>query len=190
MTPTNEGTFDHDLAGGFVQGPAGDKNRITTGEGIYIMILIDENTENPFIETTFPVDISAFNTQVDRHLPKVVKVVVAWLPQTSGAFFDIIPIPFTAADIPTEFTIRKVSRPPTVSELQSLFASQRSALGSSVEFFVLVDTSGSMNRETVEPNLRFFTRTLGGDSAVLFRGVREFSDERWIGQAAKTLEDI
>ncbi len=29
MTPTRLGTFDYDLAGGFVQGPAGDKNRAT-----------------------------------------------------------------------------------------------------------------------------------------------------------------
>ncbi len=29
MTPTSEGTFDYDRAGGFVQGPAGDKNRPT-----------------------------------------------------------------------------------------------------------------------------------------------------------------
>ena len=122
MTPTLQGTLDYDVAGGFVQGQAGDKNRIVSD--VLIMLLqrhSTSSTESEAYDTPFGPergigfyneDLAAFRATVDAEPDRTIKIAVGWMFNTTLEFIvHIIPRGF---DFPEEFAVERIGFHPQV----------------------------------------------------------------------------
>lgn len=190
MMTTKFDSFDESAVGGFVESSLGARNFLE--KFLDMVIFIDET-----FDTYFPSaanvqqardDLARWNTALETY--PTLKLQVAHVGGHE-AFYNIWPdVDFYEIEWPRQVDYVEVERPPSVFDMDKLYReiirTQRNNLVEPHGFRFIVDTSGSMDRSTIQPMYSALIERLraASDETIMDNN---YAGENWLGLAVARL---
>ena len=147
-----------------------------------LMCFIDEAT--PYTTgggtATYDADLDAY-----RALTWPVRKAGCLVPTTSESSAEELVLPADRS-APAEISVAKVARSPSQSELATEFDRIRAGVAPQ-NLIVSIDTSGSMNRSTIEPGIDDFEAWIAANYPDTVVTERTFTSEQWVDEMRAAL---
>jgi len=141
----------------------------------------------PAGQSNWAQDVSALNTLISQNEASFDGLTIeAWIPGGRGVWnSDVVP---PGVDY-SQFTLRDIPRTPTSSDLVSAYIDMRGRREDFDTIILIVDNSGSMTLNTIQPGYGQFVSWL---SSATSANINESStqSERWVGVTANVLQQL